>query len=662
MKKKYIKFLLSIVVITSSIIPFSSCSDYLDVDKYFDDIQNIDSAFTRRVYAEGFLSNIYDILYVEMADIPTGSVGQGGYLLFASDDIIRNSRDGICQKYQNGEYSSENTLEEDKWKRLYEPVRKATTFIKYIDNCKELTMNERADLKAQGYFIRGYAYWTLLRQYGPLPMIPEEGFEIDMSYDELSVQRNTFDECVDIIEKDFIIAAQTLPMSRTATNIGRPTKGAALAARARLLNLAASPLFNGNKDLFSLKNYDGVQLINQEYDEKKWAKAAAAAKSVIDLGVYELYTFPYTTGTTIAPPYHEEYSNKPFPEGWQDIDPYASYKYLFDGNAYPSKHKEIIFHRPNRANLNDLTIYSMPYSLGGDNTIAVTQKQVDAYYLNDGRTIDEGKSDGYYKESGFTSSAAEYAYLPSNVSLRYANREPRFYASIAYNGCIWECLSASEDDKRNKQIFYYKGSETDGKDFARIYNYPVTGYSLKKYYNPQDSRTTGGSMERKFEPAIRYAEILMLYAEALNELTTSHTVASYSEDEMILTRSVEELRTTMKPIRMRVGLPDYKDNIYKDQQIFRATLKKERQIELFAEGKRYYDLRRWKDAEVEENLPIMGCNVEMPNTGIEQREAFHVAKPVASFPKIFLKESMYLWPIPKYELRRNKRLTQNPGW
>jgi len=660
MKKHYKKLVIGFIASATLLLSLPSCSDYLDVDKYFDDVLTLDSAFSKRIYAEGFLSNAFEVMWDEVQDISTG--GSGGYALFASDDLLRMDDSENTKKYQNGEYSAANTLTEDKWKRVYEPVRKASTFLIYIDHCKEMTMNERTDAKAQARFLRAYAYWVLLRQYGPLPLIPEEGFDIGMTYDQLSVQRNTLDECVEFIANDFLIAAQNLPLTRTANNIGRPTKGAALAARARLLLYAASPMYNGNTDLFSLKNYDGVQLIPQEYDESKWARAAAAALDVINLNQYKLLTVPKVDGQTIEPPLHTEYSTKNFPEGWLDIDPFESYRQVFNGAVQASKNPEILFTRPNdtKNGLDDMIRLLMPYSLNGSNSVAVTQKQVNAYYMKDGRTIDEAKSTGDYQELGFTS-GEEYDFVSSNVSLQYVNREPRFYASIAYNGSIWECESASEAKFRNQQIFYYK-DQTDGKQLNNAANCPVTGIGMKKYYHPEDFRGTGGYVVVKFEPAIRYADVLLWYAEALNEITSgqSYKFTSHNGEDVEIKRDVAQMRLAMKQVRVRAGLPDLANNIYNDADAFRRSLKHERQIEFFAESKRYYDLRRWKDAMVEENMPLTGCNVEMGNSD-QQKQDFYKETVVSSYPKIFL-EKMYLWPIPQYELIRNKRLTQNPGW
>ena len=114
----------------------------------------------------------------------------------------------------------------------------------------------------------------------------------------------------------------------------------------------------------------------------------------------------------------------------------------------------------------------------------------------------------------------------------------------------------------------------------------------------------------------------------------------------------------MSQIRIRAGLPDFDQTIYDDPDEFRKCLKRERQIELFAEGHRYYDLRRWKDASKEEVVQVYGCNMNLESA---QREAFHSPVVISSLPSVFVKK-MYFWPISHDELRKNRKLTQNPGW
>ena len=639
---------------------FSSCSDYLDVDKYFYDQLSIDSAFSKRKYVDGWLSNAFEpIQYITEGE---------GMRRWMSDDIVKyEGRD-----YQNGNYSSStnNGDSENLLYKAYEAVRKASTFIDNVDRCGELTQVEKADMKGQMRFIRAYAYWSLIRHFGPVPLIPEHGLDVSLSYEELSLPRAPLDDIIDFINEDLVIAARSLPMTRTVNNMGRPTRGAALALRARILLWAASPLMNGNKDLFNVKDNHGNQLVPQEYDESKWAKAAAAAKEVMDLGLYELYTIEPDPDTPEyeRPPYNAKYSDKNFPDGWANVDPYLSYKSIFDGTIIGSKNPELIFTRTSRGNeqINHWVSNCMPRTLSGSNLIGVSQKQIDAYYMDNGQTIQEAKATGYYKEDGFTTSdnplnPGGAPFLPANVSWQYAHREPRFYASIAYCGSIWVCASANEAQYRNKQIFYYRDLN-DGKQGFKE-DCPLTGIGFKKFVNDEDAFTQGGYRMDKTENTIRYAEMLLIYAEALNELTPgqSYTVEKYNGETMTVQRDVNEIRSAMKPIRMRAGVPDFDDVVYENQELFRTALKRERQIELVGENCfRYYDLRRWKDALLEENQPLMGCNINISDDETRIQE-FYRPTVVASMPKVFT-QRMYLWPFPDKELKRNVNLTQNPGW
>ena len=639
---------------------FSSCADYLDVDKYFYDQLSIDSAFSKRKYVDGWLSNAFEpIQYITEGE---------GMRRWMSDDIVKyEGRD-----YQNGNYSAttNNGDSENLLYKAYEAVRKASTFIDNVDRCGELTEVEKADMKGQMRFIRAYAYWSLIRHFGPVPLIPEHGLDVSLSYEELSLPRASLDEIVAFIDQDLVVAARSLPMVRTVNNMGRPTRGAALALRARILLWVASPLMNGNRDLFNVKDNRGRQLVPQEYDESKWAKAAAAAKDVMDLGIYELYTIEPSPDTPEyeRPPYNAEFSDKNFPDGWADVDPYLSYKSIFDGTIIGSKNPELIFTRTSRGNeqINHWVSNCMPRTLSGSNLIGVSQKQVDAYYMDNGQTIQEAEASGYYKEDGFTTSSNPLneggaPFLPANVSWQYAHREPRFYASIAYCGSIWACSSANEAQYRNKQIFYYRDLN-DGKQGFKE-DCPLTGIGFKKFVNDEDAFTQGGYRMDKTENTIRYAEMLLIYAEALNELTPgkSYTVERYNGETMTVQRDVNEMRSAMKPIRMRAGVPDFDDVIYANQELFRTALKRERQIELVGENCfRYYDLRRWKDALLEENQPLMGCNINISDD-VTRVQEFYRPTVVASMPKVFT-QRMYLWPFPDKEMKRNVNLTQNPGW
>ena len=138
-------------------------------------------------------------------------------------------------------------------------------------------------------------------------------------------------------------------------------------------------------------------------------------------------------------------------------------------------------------------------------------------------------------------------------------------------------------------------------------------------------------------------------------------LTSYTGADIEIQRNVDEMRYAIKRIRMRAGVPDYTDETYNNRSDFRVKLKRERQIELLGENSmRYFDLRRWKDAMVEENQLLQGCNINISDD--EKRIAdFYKSTIITSVHKVF-EQRMYLWPFPTYELKRNVNLTQNPGW
>lgn len=655
------------LIILVGLVAFSgtSCSDYLDVDHVFKDQRGIDTVFARKDYTEDWLAGIYSLLENDMADVAGKGLTKYNFI---SDDMFFGDRSNSYITFKNGRYDEGS--EQGPWGKSYLGIRNASILIDHVDKNKEMTAEEIKDTKAQGRFLRAYFYWILIRKYGPVPIMPKVMTDYTLPYDQLAVPRNTYDECVNFIAEEMALAAQDLSITRTSRYVVWATKGAALATRAKAYLYAASPLCNGNTEMADLTDDSGRQLISQTYDEAKWARAAAAAKDVIDLGVYRLYTAPYRDKAsspyqpaTIIPPYNAKHSDKNFPDGWKDIDPFESYRQLFNGSVSLSSNPEFIFSRgqnqPNES-IVEMVRHQVPRSLGGWNCHAPTLKQVDAYYMNNGVKFDRNIA-----LKGFTTNNTEYLPLPANVALEYANREPRFYASIAYNGSIWEAESDVKEDFRHRQIFYYRGSKSgDGILTATPDWYLRTGVGIKKYYNPQDSfRGEGGVLQgrisNKAEPAIRYADILLAYVEALNELSQSHNIPNYNGTSTItVSRSVPEMSRYMTQVRVRAGLPDFDDATYANAEQYRVVLKKERQIELFAETQRYWDLRRWKDAPKEEAEVVMGYNIYMEEG---QRDRYYSPIEVTSLPTVFTRK-MYFWPISHDELKRNKRLTQNPGW
>lgn len=109
---------------------------------------------------------------------------------------------------------------------------------------------------------------------------------------------------------------------------------------------------------------------------------------------------------------------------------------------------------------------------------------------------------------------------------------------------------------------------------------------------------------------------------------------------------------------MRAGVPDYSDEIYENPKKFFEKIVHERQIEFFAETQRFYDLRRWKIVEEHESEQIYGCNTLMNE---EYKDMYYLPVRVAELQTSFSRKQ-YFWPISFDELKRNKNLSQAPGW
>ena len=663
MKAKYI----IIILLAGTGLFATSCKDYLSVDHFFADRQSEERIFNTRDYTEQWLANCYNQLLDYNLEIGHKNYTVSNY----SDDMFYNEGGNGAEyrRFKFGEY--DYGWYKQSWSQSYAGIRQASVMINATADGGTLTVQQVAQYKAEARFIRAYLYWLLLRKYGPVAIMPDKGVDYDQSYSNLSYPRNTYDEVADFISSEMVLAAKDLPMKRDNRNIARPTRGAALATRAKALLFAASPLANGNAEMADFVDDKGTTLISQQYSEEKWAKAAAAAKDVMDLNVYRLYTAEVKKqGTesypvTITPPYHPLYSEKNFPEGWANIDPFESYRALFNGDLYAAENPEMIFTRGENQTdpehgVISLTRHQMPQMAGGYNCHGLTLKQSDAYEMSDGKSFNRTEILAKYGANMFVQSneVNQFKPLKANVWKEFANREPRFYASVAFSGALWTMSSATNDpnNNTNKQVFYYRG-ENEGRVNGE--RWLPTGIGMMKYVNPKDNVNNGGTIYPKVEIAIRYADILLMYAEAINELTGSYNIPSWDgATTYTISRDINSMSHAISQVRIRAGVPDFEMPVYMNQANLRKSIKHERQIEFLGENQRYYDLRRWKDAPVDEAQQIYGYN-----TLITKNNATLFYSPIrVPLLQTAFSKKMYFWPIDWDELRQNKRMTQAPGW
>lgn len=242
-----------------------------------------------------------------------------------------------------------------------------------------------------------------------------------------------------------------------------------------------------------------------------------------------------------------------------------------------------------------------------------TQNLVDAYEFKDGLTADEGSI--YY-----------------DPGQPYENRDERFYASIIYDGSVW----------RGDTIYTRSGipNNENGIDLSGSGNSTRTGYFLRKLLDPnvvpgRDNldNLTGGTNVIIF----RYAEVLLNYAEAKNEVS--------GPDQTVY--------DAVNKVRQRAGQPDIPGGL--SQGEMRQHIRDERRIEMAFEGHRFYDLRRWRIAEEIFSDPMEGMKITEVNDQLQFER-------ISVRPVSFDASKNYLLPVPQYAIDQNLELDQNPGY
>lgn len=610
MKTKLIK----ILAISLSFGWLVSCSDYLSVsDELVGGISDVSQVFnnvdrTKRWYSDVFADRPdYSAIWA------TSSMGNPWT---AYSDEVYTRLANNAGKYMD--WSSANGTSH-RWGTLYERIRQANIFLENVrpiideggPDADKLTEPEVIRYKANVRFMRALYHYYLLELYGPIPIITKS---LTLS-DELDLPRNSLDEVIDFIDQEILETMPDMeqnPYHTQETYRAVPTKGAALAVRAKLWVYAASPLFNGGfTEALALKNKDGKRLF-PDRDENKLVKAVQACKDLIDYaeegGRYELYK---NTGV---------------------FDPAKSVYEVFQ--VYNS---EIIWANSitswGSLSTSNFDHYATPRSEpSGLGAISVLQEFVDDFYMSDGLPIENTSflpKSPSYSETGFGNLNGV------EVSNMYIGREPRFYNTVCFSGMRWH-LS-------NKEVQFYMGGNADK---TVPDGHPLGGYLLYKRYNREVHGNPPG-VTSKFRPSIifRLAEFYLLYSEMLNEVSPENP----------------DVLKYVNLVRERAGLPKLEDlnpAIVGDQELQRQAIRRESRIELGTEGQRYFDVRRWMIAENAPSEGGQGGDFTAMNTD-GNKVTFHVRKKLHT--RTFNRKN-YLYPIPLNEIRKSKVLIQNPGW
>ncbi|MFV0607294.1 MAG: RagB/SusD family nutrient uptake outer membrane protein [Niabella sp.] len=641
MKKILLILLIPVLVFTGS------CTKFLDVVP--DNTPEINQAFNLRVMAQRFLATCYNRL-------PSNTyLGGDNYLI--GDEFWLNSTANFSSGGYPGWYiamgqQNSNAPLLDWWGRnggnnggaYWQAINDCNVLIERIHEVPDMDDWEKETWKAEVKVLKAYYHYLLLRAYGPI-IIRDKNISVNTDPAEMQEARVPVDQCFEYIVSTIDEAMPELMSIEQNGNldVGRITQIVAKAIKAKVLVEAASPLFNGNTDMASLKDENGNPLFNQTFDENKWTLAAAACKEAIDFaetnGKHLNIWNPSANLTINAPSTVYQMSLR---TAFNESDGNAEALW-FDTRSVANASFQATF-TPRGFNSNTVSNGSITSYMGA------TLNMAEKFYSKNGVPIEEDATYPY-------ASRFDLVTVPNTDDYRYdlqvnyttinfhLDRENRFYGTLSFDGGRYFMMSELND--ANALNTNYK---TGGNVMSyNVINNQATGYMVKKYVNTQNSYGASNAYSARSYaiPVIRLADLYLLYAESLNE-SQGPTIEAYNYIDSVRARSgLQGVVSSWANYATQPSKPLTKEGL-------RDIIKRERTIELAFEGKRFWDLRRWKDCVQELNELILGWDVQQRAVA-----PFYRARPL--FNRIFTTKD-YFWPISLDELRRNPKLKQNPGW
>jgi hypothetical protein len=473
----------------------------------------------------------------------------------------------------SGNFGNDLSTLNTEWSTQYASVRQANAFLENYDKA-DVPEARKEQLAAEVRVIRALAYSYLTNFWGDVPLITTT-----LTVDELYGPRNPREEVIDFLLEDLELAAQHLPAEiPTGVNRGRMNKAAALGLKAR------------------------IALYNQ-----RWEVAEQAAKAVMDMGIYELYS---------------------------NGNPNTSYEELFtyEGNLSGGNNRETIIAR---LSLTGVTDHNLSREIQVPDQVVrwnPTKSLVDSYLMIDGLPIEKSP-----------------LYNVDTYEEVFENRDPRMTQTILEPGSPWggrydSSLRHSDNDATNDHpdTLWVPKFQSDRRGATTI-----TGYYFTKYVEPSTVSEVGRDVNDII--LLRYAEILLTYAEA-----------RFEQGEL----TQADLDMTINLLRDRVGM---KHMVLSELEAngldVREEIRRERRVELALEGQRYFDLLRWGKGELLAQ-DVKGTNVNwLPeHLNLSALRTDDQGFIIVSSGRTFDPARNYLWPVPLEQVQLNPELGQNPGW
>lgn len=454
----------------------------------------------------------------------------------------------------------------------FKGIRRANYFLTNADKVTVISSELLERYKAEVRFIRAMNYFNLMNTFGDVPLFTKVFLP-----GEENVPRTPKKDVLAFVLSELDAVSKVLPERYAGgrpNEKGRITKGAALSIKARAYL------------------YDG-----------QYAEAAKTAAEVMTLG-YKLFTSTEELKNENLDDYSKWVDFSDANDKAKFMKGLRSYERIFfqkyEGND------EVILDRQyiQQLDINYVNTYLLPANKGGWSSVTPTQSMVDAY--------------SNYKtgEAIVPITAAQRAdwYANDKVAFaqEYKNRDPRFYASILFDGAEYNAI---KDEQEASYAFNWRTGS----------NYSITGYNFRKLVDPSFYLLNIDSHSNAI--LIRYAEILLIYAEAQNE--------AFGPDAKIYD-ALDEIRT-------RAGMPLVNRTKYASKDALREFIRAERRVELALEGQRLMDIRRWKIA------PQVMKTIVAVNNGLVQNRVWS--------------DKLYVMPVPQVQIDRSKGvLVQTPGY
>ena len=626
-----------ILSLTVSVLALGSCQNALDMAP--DGKLSMDEIFADNDKTGAFLNSCY-------ANMPAkGSryyFWQRGPVVWSDEawDTDAEAESGLMSgRFYNGDASAGNHPltnvnseggNGDYWARYWSAIRNCSYFISRIDKAAVKNPADAKRWKAEAHLLRAYYYSELLKWFGPVLVIEREPYTF--SDDFSTAKRASYYEVAKFIMEDCDVALATaeLPWRITTDGeAGRVNKAMAEAIKSKMILFAASPLNNGGKDI-----WQEAYQIN---------KASLANLKTNGYALYDKVNLPQTYLSDVAflgPNKNEKTAlyNEYFTQ---------SMKYT----SNPVDRETIYQSRDGQGNLWDVD--GIGAQDGYKSGTCPSQELVDSYETSDGKPVLDLTTpylDDQHLKPNFNK--ANTLFNPNDP---YVNRDPRFYASIYYNGskrkALWTFAEAPEAKEnypapignRTRIIATYVGEPQTG-IHATTRRATRTGYFERKFLHPNsgnDNAIAGANWK-----LFRLGEVILNFAEAAAEAG-----------------QLVEAAAAVNEIRTRAGMPDLPVGLAKDELIRRV--RNERRVELAMEENRFFDVRRWSAPTADLSKTdrwITGAEITRNADG-----TYTYGRRVVRATERKSYANKFLWlPIPLAESNRLVAITganwQNPGW